>query len=143
MKGKFFIYILAPLLLSGCNFASDFTKTQRMLLTTSFGNNEVMIYGGTNHNVYLGNINPSKKAPDSIMNQSSKYGNSSSTISIRNKNGKYGSETSPFSACNKTATNPPILKDKYDYEMGYFSLNPNFERRIVFLNILEDICRNR
>lgn len=133
--------LMAIILLSGCSTGTYFLKANRTWLTTSFGN-QIMIFGGVNHNIYLGNI-MSESNPDSIYNKKGKFGNPMSELSINNHLGKYGSATSPLSVCNPYATNPPILKDKYDFVLGELTLNPYAESPAPpgYLQLLADVCK--
>lgn len=139
---QFLLLILSILLLSSCAFSEDYQQSKRMFWTPSYSNEQIMVYGGVRSDVYLGMLDPNKSA-NSILNKSGKYGNKTSELSIANQDGPYGSLSSPLSACNKAAAHPPILKDKYGYDLGKFTLNPNAKlpANKVFLNLLRDICQ--
>ncbi len=82
-----------------------------------------MLFGGSNHDVYLGCFNCSDIASGSIHNDIGKYGSDISSSSIFNDIGKYGSDISEYSPCNDIASNPPVLVDEAGAFYGYLTLN--------------------
>jgi hypothetical protein len=70
-----------------------------------------MIFGGVDHKVYLGFLNCSEYATDSVFNQYGTYGSQYSATSIFNHYNEYGSAYSAEGACNKYASDPPVIVD--------------------------------
>ncbi|MCD6047117.1 MAG: hypothetical protein K0S08_764 [Gammaproteobacteria bacterium] len=103
---------------------------------------KIMIFGGNNHNVYLGCFNCSNIAPDSIFNQVSPYGSSISQQSIYNTIGPYGSEVSDLSACSELAQHPPIIVDNRGNFYGSLTLNNILPTAIKSPQIIEWLERN-
>lgn len=65
------------------------------------------LYGGKNHDVYLGCLNCNDYDVNSIWNE---YGT-------------YGSEYSSYSPFNAYTLNPPVVVDKQGNFYGYFTIN--------------------
>ena len=89
------------------------------------------IYGGQDHDIYLGCLNCSDYNSNSIWNDYGKYGN------------EY-SQTSPF---NSYASYPPVIVDIDGNFYGYFTINENHPNRADFalVNIIYqhfDVIRN-
>lgn len=90
------------------------------------------LYGGSNHDVYLGCLNCSSYDNNSIWNEYGKYGSSYNTISIWNEYGTYGSEYNSLSPWNEYSSNPPVIVDKDGAFYGYFTLNKYKSKRADF-----------
>lgn len=83
----------------------------------------ILIFGGKNHDVFLGCLNCDKYDNNSIWNKYGDYGSKYNDKCIWNKYGDYGgkySDTSPF---NKYASSPPVLVDGDGNFYGYFTGN--------------------
>jgi len=83
------------------------------------------IYAGDNNEYYLGCLNCSKDAKDSIFNTDGEYGNSNSYNSMFNQYGKFGGAYKHFSPCNKYSKTPPKILDSDKNFYGYFTINTN------------------
>lgn len=81
------------------------------------------LYGGKNHDVYLGCLNCNDYDVNSIWNEYGTYGNSYALNSIWNEYGTYGSEYSSYSPFNAYTLNPPVVVDKQGNFYGYFTIN--------------------
>lgn len=99
----------------------------------------LLIFGGKNHDVYLGKLNASEYDSESIWNEYGKYGNSYSSNSIWNEYGTYGSEYSSYSPFNEYASYPPVLVDKQGNFYGYFTVNEYKSKRANF-DLVNIIC---
>jgi len=89
----------------------------------------ILIFGGKNHDVFLGCLNCNKYADSSIWN---KYGNNGSKYNsncIWNKYGNFGGKYSSESPFNKYASNPPVLVDREGNFYGYFTADTYFLKR--------------
>lgn len=107
--------------------------------------NKLMIFGGSNHNVYLGCLSCSKYATDSVFNTYGSYGNSFNSQSIYNSYGSYGSKFSSSSPCNSLATDPPIVVDQDGNFYGYLTVNIYNSKKISDPNIklwLNNVCND-
>ncbi len=69
-------------------------------------NLKLMIFGGANHGTYLGCLNCSEYAADSVWNKYGSSGSPYSAESIFNHYSQFGSPYSTESACNQFATDP-------------------------------------
>lgn len=81
------------------------------------------LYGGDNHDVYLGCLNCSNYDSDSIWNEYGTYGSSYNSKSIWNAYGTYGSEYNSYSPWNSYSNDPPVVVDKDGGFYGYFTVN--------------------
>ena len=84
---------------------------------------KLMIFGGTNHTVYLGCLNCSEYASDSVKNTYGTHGSGYSQESIFNHYGSYGSPYSAESACSEYANDPPVIVDQNGKYYGRLTLN--------------------
>lgn len=91
---------------------------------TSFaGAPKLMLFGGQEHKTYLGCLNCSEYASDSIMNKYGTHGSKYSSDSIFNQYSDYGSHYSSYGACNPYATDPPVIVDSEGKYYGRMTLN--------------------
>lgn len=84
---------------------------------------KIMLFGGVDHRTYLGCLNCSEYATDSVLNQYGTYGNRYSSTSIWNRYSDYGSPYSLYSACNGYASDPPVIVDLDGRYYGRLTLN--------------------
>lgn len=99
--------------------------------TTSFCQT-LHLYGGQNHDEYLGCLNCSNYDKNSIWNEYGTYGSSYNSKSIWNEYGTYGSEYNSNSPWNAYASNPPVVVDKEGNFYGYFTVNEYKDKRADF-----------
>jgi hypothetical protein len=84
----------------------------------------LMLYGGPYHRKYLGCLNCSEYATDSVLNPYGAHGTQYAKESIWNHYGEYGSRYSNWSACNPFASDPPIIVNQDGIFYGRLTLNP-------------------
>ncbi len=84
---------------------------------------KLMIFGGRDHRTYLGCLNCSQYATDSVMNKYGTSGSPYSTESIFNHYSEFGSKYSTESACNQFASDPPFIVDGDGTYYGRLTLN--------------------
>ena len=97
------------------------------------------IYGGSNHDVYLGCLNCSKYDQNSIWNSYGTYGSKYNSNSIWNKFGTYGSKYNTLSPWNSFSNNPPVIVDNDGEFYGYLTTNKYKSKRAEF-GLAETIC---
>jgi hypothetical protein len=90
------------------------------------------IYGGRNHDVYLGCLNCNNYDQNSIWNEYGKYGSKYYTNCIWNSYGTYGSEYNPYSPWNSYSSSPPVVVDREGNFYGYFTINEYKSNRADF-----------
>lgn len=95
------------------------------------------LYGGENHDVYLGCINGSKFDENSIWNKEGQFGSKNDQNSIWNMEGYFGCAENPFCPWNENALTPPIIKDNKGRKYGYLTLNKQNIDRATFKLALE------
>lgn len=86
----------------------------------SFGQKSLNIYGGENHDVYLGCLNFSDIDQNSIWNDI----------------GTYGSDFSSYTPWNDISNYPPVIVDKDGGFYGYFITNEEKDKRADFNLVL-------
>ena len=108
--------------------------TAVLILTAiiTFGQKQLHIYGGKDHDVYLGCLNCDNFNTNSIWNSYGTYGSSYNSKSIWNSYGIYGSEYSSTSPFNSYASDPPVIVDKDGGFYGYFTINEYKDKRADF-----------
>ena len=77
-----------------------------MFSNVAIAEKKLMIFGGSNQDVYLGCLNCSELSVGSVLNNLGEYGSDLSMSSIFNELGTYGSNLSMYSPCNDLASNP-------------------------------------
>jgi hypothetical protein len=97
---------------------------------------KMMIFGGVNHDVYLGCLSCSKYEFDSVFNEYGNYGSKYSNTSVFNKYGNYGSKYSMYSPCNEYSSTPPVIVDGSGNFYGYLTLNKYMAKAITDNEIL-------
>ena len=84
---------------------------------------KLMLFGGLNHTTYLGCVNCSDYASDSIFNQYGSHGSKYATESVLNPYGQYGSRYSTYGACSPYASDPPVIVDGNGQFFGRLTMN--------------------
>ena len=110
------------------------------LLAGIAGAQELLLYGGEDHDEFLGCLNCSKYDSDSICNKHGK-GSKYNSESIINKYGTYGSKYSSSSPWNKysSSNSVPVLVDPNGNFYGYFTINKYRSKAINFADDLADL----
>ena len=107
---------------------------------------KLMIFGGTGHKVYLGCLNCSEYATDSVLNHFGNHGSQYAMDSVFNRYGDYGSPYSDTSACNPYANDPPVIVDGNGKYYGRLTLN-RYHLEIgtgtQFLGWLASVCETQ
>lgn len=89
----------------------------------------LQLYGGKDHDQYLGCINCNDFDVNSIWNTSGKYGSKYSSNSIWNDAGNYGNKYSSVCPFNENAAAPPAIMDADGNFYGYLTVNKYHEKR--------------
>jgi len=104
-----------------------------LFTTVAIGQQKLLhLYGGQNHDVYLGCLNCSDIDGNSIWNEIGTYGSNISSKSIWNDIGTYGSDISSCSPFNSLASYPPTIVDKDGNFYGYLTANELKSKRAEF-----------
>lgn len=101
---------------------------------------KLLIFGGDNHEVYLGCLCEGQES-DSIFNLTGEYGSDLSDNSMRNKFGPYGSNSADTSACSPGATHPPSVVASDGKSLGLLTLNTSLKKRIVTPSVADWLAR--
>lgn len=102
-----------------------------IFITNSYSQ-DLHLYGGTSHDVYLGCLNCNAYDSNSIWNAYGTYGSKYNSTSIWNKYGTFGSEYNSLSPWNRYSSTPPVVVDKAGKFYGYFTRNSNTSNRAEF-----------
>ena len=94
-----------------------------LCISTQAAAAKIMIFGGYNHATYLGCLNCSTYAMDSVLNSYGSYGSPYGMNSIFNHYSQFGSPYSMYSACNPYASDPPVIVDEAGYFYGRLTIN--------------------
>ena len=100
----------------------------------------ILIFGGTNHDEFLGCLNCSDTDSDSVWNDTSQYGWANG-FGKWNSFGSNKSEFSSTSACNEFSTSGPVLVDRRGNFYGTLTVNEFAKGSICGLNGSEQVCR--
>lgn len=84
----------------------------------------LLLFGGTDHKTFLGCLNCSATAADSVGNSYGTYGSAYTANSIFNHYGAFGSAYSDSSPCDSYATDPPVIVGTDGTFYGRLTLNP-------------------
>lgn len=94
----------------------------------------LLLFGGNNHDTFLGCLNCSKRDSSSIWNKYGEHGSKYKADSIWNKYGTYGSKYNQLSPWNKYSRSGPVVVDPDGNFYGYFTRNKfNNQTKIKWL----------
>lgn len=96
-----------------------------LTITCTCFSQKILIFGGEDHDVFLGYFNTGTLDTKSIWNEFGTYGNCFNSKCIWNEFGPYGSTVSQYSPFNKYALYPPVLVDLEGNFYGYLTANEN------------------
>lgn len=99
------------------------------MLTLMVKAQSILIFGGKNHDVFLGCLNCTKYDNNSIWNKYGDFGSKYNEKCIWNKYSEYSGKYSDFSPFNKYASYPPVLVDADGNFYGYFTANKYKDKR--------------
>jgi len=86
-------------------------------------NPTLLLFGGKDHDVFLGCLNCSRTDPTSVWNAYGKYGSEYQSNSIWNRYGTYGSVYNQNSPWNTYSSQGPVIVDPEGNSYGYFTRN--------------------
>ena len=90
---------------------------------------ELLLFGGRNHETFLGCINCSRFDSSSICNRFGDYGSRFSDTSIWSRFGTYGSRFSDDAPWGRFASNPPVVVDREGNFYGYLTVSRTHSQR--------------
>lgn len=89
----------------------------------------LLLFGGTNHDKFLGCLNCGQYNSASVWNAYGSYGSPYNSDSIWNRYGTWGSPYNSNSPWNKYSSSAPVIVDKDGAFYGHFSSNPYHAKR--------------
>jgi hypothetical protein len=100
----------------------------------------LLLYGGADHQTFLGCVNCSQFGADSICNQFGRFGSEFQSDSIWNMFGTYGSKFNSSSPWNQFSQGSVVIVDQNGGFYGYLTANKSANKRttIAALNQLAD-----
>jgi len=137
-EGESFVQFLTP---KPKKMKVLWTTVLTLALITALGQKPLHIYGGKDHEIYLGCLNCNKYDVSSIWNEYATYGSKYNSKSIWNEYGTYGGEYSSYSPFNSYSNAPPIIVDKEGNSYGYLTTNADKSDRANF-SLAITICKN-
>lgn len=103
-----------------------------LIVSIALSAQTILIFGGRDHDVFLGILNANPYNSKSIWNDYSTYGNMYNSSSIWNSYGTYGNEYSSYSPWNDYSSEVPVLVDSEGNYYGKFnSSNSNKVVRMI------------
>ena len=90
---------------------------------------ELLLFGGRNHETFLGCLNCSRFDSGSVCSRFGDYGSRFSDTSIWSRFGTYGSRFSNDSPWGQFASNPPVVVDREGNSYGYLTLSRTHSQR--------------
>ena len=129
-------------LVSLVGITTFFGIAQAQLITA--GTAKLMLFGGSNHDVYLGCLSCADLDAESIFNKFGKYGNSFSSTSVYNTYSLYANPYADTSLCNPYAQHPPVVVDEKGGFYGSISKNPYAKGAITLSSVqqwLAVVCK--
>jgi hypothetical protein len=111
----------------------------------------LLLFGGRNHEEFLGCLNCSPFDASSVCNSFGRHGNPFMNNSIWNSFGKYGNQFLTDSPWNQFASRAPVIVDGDGNFYGYFTKNELMPKRtriqqfVQFLDVMDpsDLDRSR
>ena len=103
-----------------------------LILATVVKGQTLHLYGGKNHDDYLGCLNCNSYDQNSIWNEYGKYGNIYNSNCIWNEYSTYGNEYNSYSPWNSYSNYPPVVVDMDGNFYGYFTVNEYKSKRAEF-----------
>lgn len=115
-----------------------------LTLATSqvYATEALLLFGGKNHDQFIGCLNCGKYDDGSVCNKYGDYGSKYSDKSIWNKYGNYGSKYNDESPWNKYGSTPPVIVDKDGGFYGYFAASKYQDKRTrikTFVYMLDNV----
>jgi len=89
----------------------------------------LLLFGGPDHDKFLGCLNCGRYGTSSIWNEYGTYGSPYNSDSIWNRYGTWGSPYNTASPWNKYSNQAPAIVDKDGHFYGYFSANQYIPNR--------------
>ena len=90
---------------------------------------ELLLFGGENHDVFLGCLTCGKYDQSSVWNRYGEFGSKYTQSSIWNPYGTFGSKYNRLSPWNRYSNSAPMVVDREGQFYGYFSVNHYHARR--------------
>jgi hypothetical protein len=91
----------------------------------------VLLFGGPEHEDFLGCLTCDASEPYSIWNPNSEYGSPGHPLSIWNREGRYGSQDSPHSPWSRRPESVPLVVDRAGNLCGNFAVDRTFPGRVT------------
>lgn len=101
---------------------------------------ELLLFGGDGHKEFLGCLNCSDTAANSVWNDVSKYG-WANDFGVWNPFKPYKNEFGQYSACNEFASDPPVIVDRRGNFYGRLTISEYKEGSVCGVRGSEQLCR--
>lgn len=116
-----------------------FVLLAHLTLTPSNKQKELLLFGGPNHDEYLGCLVCSEFKRDSICNGFGRYGNEFSTKGMFNSFAGYGNSFNSKSPWNEVSMSKsvPVVVDRDGKFYGFFTINDSRSDAVEFAEVLK------
>jgi len=121
-------------------FGKVATLAVAALLCVAASANDILIFGGADHDKFIGCLNCDKFSSDSIWNDLSTHG-WYNQFGDWNGYGPYKNSYSNTSACNDYASNPPIIVDRSGTSYGYLTISEYKSGSVCGLSGAPQLCQ--
>ena len=98
---------------------------------------ELLLFGGLNHETFLGCLNCSRFDSGAVCSRFGDYGSRFSATSIWSQFGTYGSRFSNDSPWGQFASNPPVVVDREGNSYGYLTLSRTHSQRTRIRSLVD------
>jgi hypothetical protein len=109
------------------------------LLGASAPDEAILIFGGSDHEVFLGCLNCLEADINSVLNKYSNFG-WANNYGIWGEYGQYGGKYGTYSACNQYTSTPPVMIDRKGSSYGYLSVNKYKSGSVCGYGGPEQVC---
>lgn len=106
-----------------------------LLSSVALAQGDIFLFGGRNHDVFLGCFSCRSTHRDSLFNEYGSFGGRYGANSIFNPYSQYGGAYGVYSVCNRFSTKAPVLVDEAGGFYGYLTVNRFHPNRVDDLDI--------
>lgn len=107
------------------------------------GADDLLLFGGRNHDVFLGCLTCTSYDPGSVCNQFGQHGSQYQGDSIWNQYGTYGSSLRDTSPWYRYSGEPPVIVDRAGNFYGYLTDSISEPKRTTNTVLIELIAKAR
>lgn len=122
---------------AGAGLSATTPPSNGFAATAAGSSPELLLFGGRDHDVFLGCLTCNEYASNSVRNPYGNYGSKYSSTSIANPYNQYGGKYSSEGACNPYANTPPVIVDRAGNYYGELTMNRYSAKRTKIVALLQ------